>query len=404
MTTLEEDFADFIATPWDDRAPLFQRMRTEARVFRTAEGVYHFSRYEDVDIVAREVLAKLSRHSEGRQINYVARAVPGPAQLLMSRVIGFGTPEDNVRLRRLVSKAFSPRSVMAMRDQIDEIAARLTSQLVAQGGGDLVSQVTLPFPIEVIAGMLGMGPQHYEGLRAIGDAIVKMNQIHSSEEVIDEADAEAVRFRNMILELVEERRANPGDDLLSLLIAAEEAGDRLTLDELVSTCFVLTGAGHETTANLVGSLTYHLLKDGRRLWDEVREDPGLIPQVVEEGLRFESPLQGANIWWPVTDMQVAGTDIAAGEKVTLWFAAANRDPEVFDNPDTFDIHRTKNPHLGFATGAHFCLGANLARMEAAAALRELITQAPDLQLVSETPSWAPLARHRGLTTLPVTCS
>jgi cytochrome P450 len=400
MATLDADLADFLTRPWDDPAPLFHRMQDEAPVLRGADGLWHVTRYADVDAVARERDAKYTRNSGGRDVGFVRVDPPGPAQLLLARSMGFGTHDDHKRLRRLVSKAFTPRSVARMADEIGQRARRLAAGLAASGGGDLVADFSLQLPIETIAGMFGMGAEHHHQLHSIGVAMVSVLDFAATDETRARADKEAQEFGDTILGLAAERREHPGDDLLSELVAAEEEGRRLSREELVSACFQLTAAGHETTMNLVSNLVYTLLRDRRR-WEEVCGRPELIPDAVEEGLRYESPLRATVQRWPLTDTRIGGTPIAAGEKVVSWIGAANRDPSVFENPDQFDLHRTANPHLAFSAGTHYCLGANLARLEATAALRELTTQLPDLELVTDKPSWLASFTTRGLTTLPV---
>ncbi len=192
--------------------------------------------------------------------------------------------------------------------------------------------------------MFGMGSEHHRSLEAIGHAIVQFLEVSATEEARAHADDETLRFTELVTGLAAQRRADPGDDLLTALVMAEDAGDHLTADELVSACFILTAAGHETTTNLIGNLAYTLLADRDR-WDAVCADPTLVPSAVEETLRFESPFRAIVTQWPVEDTEVAGTTIRAGERVSLWMGAANRDPEAFTDPDRFDLERTPNRHL-----------------------------------------------------------
>ncbi|GAA2819344.1 cytochrome P450 [Saccharopolyspora taberi] len=303
-------------------------------------------------------------------------------------------PPVHTRLRRSISAAFARGHVERLRPWIGAVADSLVADLLARGGGDLVEGVAAPLPVQVIAELLGVPESDRGDLRPWSNAIVKMYEPGLPAERRAEAETAAAEFAGYLRELADERRSQPRDDMVSDLVAAEQ----LSPDEVVGTAVLLLMAGHEASVNLVGNGVLALLRHPDQ-WRRLLADPGLIPTAVDELIRFDSPLQLFERT-AVEDVVVAGHPVAAGTKIAALLGAAARDPLVFDAPDSLDVGRSPNPHLGFGAGIHYCLGAPLARLEAAAALDALVRRAPGLRLAGE-PLRRPEFVIRGLRTLPV---
>ncbi|WPB91890.1 cytochrome P450 [Streptomyces malaysiensis] len=291
-------------------------------------------------------------------------------------------PPDHTRLRRLVSKAFTPRTVEALVPTIQRLAGELVDSFVASGGGDLIAAVAEPLPVAVIAEMLGIPPADRPALRPWSAEICGMYELSPSEETARRAVRASVEFSAYLRGLIDERRKSPGDDLISGLIAAHDEGDRLTEQEMISTCVLLLNAGHEATVNSTGNGWWALFRHPEQL-AALRADPdALLPTAVDELLRFDTPLQLFERW-VLEDIEVGGTVIPRGSEVALLFGSANRDPARFDRPDDLDLSRADNPHVSFGAGIHYCLGAPLARLELMASFGALLRKAPGMRLVGE---------------------
>ncbi|MCQ6252449.1 cytochrome P450 [Streptomyces malaysiensis] len=291
-------------------------------------------------------------------------------------------PPDHTRLRRLVSKAFTPRTVEALVPTIQRLAGELVDSFVASGGGDLIAAVAEPLPVAVIAEMLGIPPADRPALRPWSAEICGMYELSPSEETARRAVRASVEFSAYLRGLIDERRKSPGDDLISGLIAAYDEGDRLTEQEMISTCVLLLNAGHEATVNSTGNGWWALFRHPEQL-AALRADPdALLPTAVDELLRFDTPLQLFERW-VLEDIEVGGTVIPRGGEVALLFGSANRDPARFDRPDDLDLFRADNPHVSFGAGIHYCLGAPLARLELMASFGALLREAPGMRLVRE---------------------
>ncbi|MEK9519675.1 cytochrome P450 [Streptomyces sp. adm13(2018)] len=282
---------------------------------------------------------------------------------------------DHSRIRRLVSKAFTPRTVEDLAPTVRRLAADLVGALVAAGGGDLQAAVAEPLPVAVIAEMLGVPEADEERarLRPWSAAICGMFELNPSEETARRAVEASVEFSDYLRELIARRRREPGDDLISSLIAVEG----LTEQETVSTCVLLLNAGHEATVNTTVGGWRTLLEH------DVRPDPEKLSTAVEELLRYDTPLQMFERW-VLDDIEIGGQVIPRGSEVALLFGSANRDPARFGpTADALDLTRADNPHLTFGAGIHYCLGAPLARLELTAVFTELLRQAPHLRLAAE---------------------
>ncbi|MGW0538463.1 cytochrome P450 [Streptomyces sp. NPDC003032] len=305
----------------------------------------------------------------------------------------------HTRIRRLVSKAFTPRTVDRLRPYVDEWADVLVRDLVADGGGDLAARVAEPLPVAVIAEMLGIPESDRPLLRPWSAAICGMYELNPSEETADRAVSASIEFTAYLREVVATRRERPGDDLVSGLIAAYEDGESLSEQEMISTCVLLLNAGHEATVNATVNGWYALFRHPAQL-AALRAVPArLISTAVEELMRYDTPLQLFERW-VLDDIEIGGTTIPRGSELALLFGSANHDPAVFTRPGELDLTRRDNPHISFSAGLHYCIGAPLARMELAASMRALLRRAPSLRLAAE-PRRGPNFVIRGLQELLV---
>ncbi|WP_328692975.1 cytochrome P450 [Streptomyces phaeochromogenes] len=302
-------------------------------------------------------------------------------------------PPDHTRIRRLVSKAFTPRTVERLRPYVDGLASELVGELVAAGGGDLLTVVAEPLPVAVIAEMLGIPEPERAQLRPWSADICGMYELSPSEETAEKAVRASVEFTEFLRELIAVRRKEPGDDLVSGLIAAYDEGDRLSEQEMISTCVLLLNAGHEATVNATVNGWWALFRNPGQL-AALRADRGLVGTAVEELMRYDTPLQLFERW-VLDEIEVDGTVIPRGSEVALLFGSANHDPAVFAEPESLDLSRPENPHISFSAGIHYCIGAPLARIELAASMGALLDQAPSLRLAAE-PERKPNFVIRGL--------
>ena len=290
-------------------------------------------------------------------------------------------PPDHTRLRGLVSRAFTPRSVSLWHGRVQEIADRLLDAVSGQDRFDLIADLGYPLPVTVIAEMLGVPAEDMDRFESWSNDIALV-----VEPILTRSQVERVRRATEELfvyfeTIVEARQREPRDDLVSALLAAEEEGDRLTREELLSTMLLILVAGNETTRNLIGNGMLALLRHPDQL-QRLRDDPGLLEPAVDELLRYDSPVQldGRVVR---EDVEMGGKRLRAGQKAIALIGAANRDPEAFENPDALDIGRKGKSHLSFGRGIHYCLGASLAVMEARVAFRGLLDRFPSIRLADE---------------------
>ncbi|MFB8245364.1 cytochrome P450 [Streptomyces sp. NPDC055952] len=307
-------------------------------------------------------------------------------------------PPDHTRIRRLVSKAFTPRTVERLKPYVRTLAGELVSALADAGGGDLLTDVAEPLPVAVIAEMLGIPESDRAPLRPWSADICGMYELNPSEETAARAVRASVEFSAYLRELIAARRKEPGDDLVSGLIAAHDEGDRLTEQEMISTCVLLLNAGHEATVNATVNGWFALFRNPAEL-RRLRADHSLVPSAVEELMRYDTPLQLFERW-VLDDIEIAGTTIPRGTEIAMLFGSANHDPAVFDHPSALDLGRRDNPHISFSAGIHYCIGAPLARIELAASMQALLERTPTLRLAQE-PARKPNFVIRGLEGLAV---
>ncbi len=312
-------------------------------------------------------------------------------------------PPEHTRLRRLISSAFARGHVERLRPWVEELARSLVDELVERSGGsepvDLLAGMAEQLPVAVIAELLGVPEADRPLLRPWSNAIVKMYEYGRTTEIEDSAERAADEFVAYLRELAAERRKNLGEDLVSHLVSMRDAdGDRLTEDELVTTCILLLNAGHEATVNVSGNGTLALLRHPEQL-QRLRADRALLPTAIEEFMRYDSPLQLFERT-ATEDVEIGGITVERGQKIAALLGAANRDPAVFAEPDTFDVGRTDNGHITFGAGVHFCIGAPLARVELQASFGALLDRTTTFELGGE-PERRPEFVIRGLQTLPV---
>ncbi|MBX9582054.1 MAG: cytochrome P450 [Gemmataceae bacterium] len=381
----------------------YARLREAAPVQRAAmpdgQSVWLSTRYADVEAAfADPRLVKDPRNACSPEQLARLPARPEAARYVRTNMLS-RDPPDHTRLRRLVSKAFTPRMVEHLRPRVQAIADALLDAVAGRGEMDVIDEYAFPLPITVIAEMLGIPAADRDRFRAWSHAILAALPPMPAGPA---AGAAADGLREFLEGRFEERRRAPADDLITGLLQAEEAGDRLSKEELQGMAYLLLVAGYETTANLIGNGTHALLVNPDQL-AKLRADPALLPSAVEELVRFSPPGTTSTLRYAAEDVAVGGAVIPKGEMVIAVIAAANRDPARFPSPDTLDITRADNKHLSFGHGIHYCLGAPLARLEGEIALGTLLRRMPDLRLgvAPEAVTWRPHIVLRGLAKLPV---
>jgi cytochrome P450 len=308
-------------------------------------------------------------------------------------------PPDHTRLRRLVTKAFTPRTVELLRPRISDIVGIVIEHARGLGEFDLIADLLELVPVTVIAELLGIPESDRQLLRPWSADMTLMFELNPSLEAQRRATDASAAFEAYLRDLARARRARPGDDLISELAAVVEAGgDRLTEDELIGTAVLLLNAGHEASVNGAANSWWALFRHPDAL-ARLRADPALVPTAIEELLRFDTPAPMFERW-VLEDIEIDGIAIRRGEELALQFAAANRDPAAFARPDEIVLDRSPNPYLSFGAGIHYCLGAPLAKVEFDILFRRMITDLPTMELVRE-PHWKPRFILRGLDALAV---
>lgn len=307
--------------------------------------------------------------------------------------------ENHRRLRSIVSKAFTPKVIQGMRRRIEKIAQDLLDNVMPNGQMELVSEYAFPLPITVIAELLGIPLDNQNQFRIWSNAFVRPALTPEEQQESMQLLGE---FAGYMQQLVAERRRQPGSDLLSGLIYAEEGGDRLDESELFSMLILLIVAGHETTVSLIGNSVLALLQHPETL-QEIKSNPEFIPAAIEELLRYDSPVERTLTRFVAQDVEIAGNQLKRGDLVIVILGSANRDETQFASAETLDIHRKQNPHIAFGKGVHYCLGAPLARLEGEIALRVLFQRIPDLtlEIPLEDLEWRDVPLFHSLVRLPV---
>lgn len=368
-----------------DPHPFFHRARAASPVMRTElfgiDGwlVTGFEETEAILKDGRFAKDQWRLRGEDHPPDFPARFVG--AYRTVTRMILFQDPPAHTRMRQLVVKAFAPTMASKLRPEIERACHALLDARAGETVHELIGDFASPLPVGVIAALLGVPEKDGELFRRWSAEFVRLIDLTADPETWERAGAAIAEFEEYILALVDEKRARPCDDLLSALVAVEEQGEKLTLDELVSTCMVLLIAGHETTTNLIGNGYVRLLQHPEQ-YAALAGDPTLMAGAIEEMLRFDPPGLITSRW-PSEDLTFRGHQMRRGEIVMLAIGAANRDPRVVGNPDVFDIRRKPNRHLSFGSGIHYCLGASLGRLETEVAVRTLMARLETPELAAE---------------------
>jgi cytochrome P450 len=391
----------FTFNPFDpdvryDPFPLYARARREHPVY-VHEGLPLASvfRYDDIQTILKDPTTWSNFFPPPPGVEL--RADLPPSMLMQD-------PPEHTRLRGLVNQAFTPRMIRRLEPRMEAIAHELLDAALAQHRVDLVQALTYPLPVIVIAEMIGVPMDHRDQFKDWSDGLVENFGLGllapEPPEVIARELQLIDEMRAYFTDLVAERRAHPREDLLSGLAAAELEGSRLTFDEMLQMLILLLVAGNETTTNLIGNAAVELMRHPDQLAG-LRANPDLLPSAIDEVLRFSSPVQ-VDARHALRRAAVRGQTIEADTNVLLLLGSANRDEAVFDDPDTFDIGRADNRHLAFGFGPHYCLGANLARMEAQVAIRVLLERTTRFQRTDdERLPLHPSFIFRGFTRIPV---
>lgn len=377
----------------DDPYRLLARLREHDPVNQTPFGVWRLTRYDDVVRMLREVPSGV-RFADGTSFGGQAPGLSLPGRFVLQQ-----DPPNHTRLRKLMSQAFRPRATERLRARTEEIVRERLDEVLERGSMDVIADLALPVPSTVICEMMGVPladrPRFTEWTSA---ATHLLAALLSDPEVVARGVEAANKLGEYFTDLIAERRRDLGEDILSDLIRAEEAGDRLSPEELLSQCIGLLIAGFETTIGLIGNGVLALLEHPDQL-AALEADPSLIGSTVEECLRYDGPIL-LTIRIPREDARFGEKTIPANTPVMCMLGAANHDPAHFPDPERFDIRRAGNDHLAFGGGAHFCLGAHLARMETQVAIGALVRRVRGLELANEPRTWGN-SLFRVLGTLPV---
>jgi cytochrome P450 len=392
-----------------DPYPFYAALRASQPVFRlpvgesSGPGVWLLTRHADVHAVLRDARFSVDRRRARIVRENIDRLAIG---MVLGEEGGLRTmlvmdPPDHTRVRGLVSKAFTPRRVAALRPRIEQIIDELLAEPAARGSMDVMADFAAPLPAIVIAELLGVPAEDHREFRQWSSELVSLVGSANPLAIRERLEKAFGRILDYLRGVIAERRRAPADDLISGMIEAQEERDALSDVELLATSNLLLLAGHETTTNLIGNGTLALLRHPDQL-ARLRADRALLPDAIEELLRYDSPVQ-ATVRVATQDVEVGGQKIPAEALVVVGIGAANRDPAVFRDPDRLDLARGGNHHLSFGFGVHFCLGASLARLEAELAFGALLERFPRLELATDAVSHRANLILRGLTALPVHC-
>jgi cytochrome P450 len=382
-----------------DPYPYYHRLRAKDPVHKSPLGFFVASRHPDVSFALRD--KRFGKDFVGRMTRrFGPQVMEEPVYRSMRHWMLQLDPPDHTRLRGLVVKAFTARRVEEMRPRIQQIVDQAIDRVASQGRMDLIADFAFRLPVIVICEMLGIPKEEHElffmGARASGRLL---DPVPLSREEIDAANAGNLATGEYFRSLFELRRRQPGDDLTTQLVQAEEEGSKLSNEELTANIILLFGAGHETTVNLIGNGLLALHRNPEQL-RRLRDDPSLVTNAVEELLRYDSSVQLTSRT-ALQDVELGGVPIAKGESVLCLLGAANRDPAVYPDPDRLDVTRPNIRPLSFGGGIHFCLGAQLARIEGEIAISTLLRRLPGLRIDDvENPDWRQTFVLRGLNRLP----
>jgi cytochrome P450 len=390
LRALPDDF-------YEDPFATYQGLRRWDPVHRCPDGSYFLTRYDDVVAVYGDHHA----WSSDKRVEFAPKFGPSPLYEHHTTSVVFRDPPDHTRIRKLFAPAFTPKALAALEPRVVRFVDGLLDRAAARGGMDVVDDFAAALPVQLIGDMLGVPQEERGPLRGWSLAILGALEPEPGPERLETGNRAVEEFKEYLRRLIADRRRRPSTDpgeILSALLAAEDAGDRLTELELLHQCIFLLNAGHETTTNLIANAVVSLLEHPAELV-RLRAEPGMIGSAVEEFLRFQSPNQLGNRA-AARAAVVGGVAMGEGTLVTLGIGAANRDPAQFPEPDRLDLTRAPNRHLAFITGVHACAGMWLARMEGRVAIGRLVARFPDLRAVGR-PVRARRARFRVVSSFPV---
>jgi hypothetical protein len=392
------DLRDLPEAFYEDPFPTYHALRRWDPVHRGPDGSYFLTRYDDVVAVYQDH----HRFSSDKRVEFAPKFGDSPLYEHHTTSVVFRDPPDHTRIRRLFAPAFTPKALAALEPRVVRLVDALLDRAAAGGGFDVVEDFAAALPIALIGDMLGVPAGERGPLRGWSLAILGALEPAPGTERVDAGNRAVEEFKEYLRRLIAERRRRPSTDpgeILSALLAAEDAGDRLTEVELLHQCIFLLNAGHETTTNLIANAVVSLLEHPAE-HARLRAEPGLLPSAVEEFLRYQSPNQLGNRR-VVADAEVSGVTLPVGTLVTLGIGAANRDPAQFPDPDRLDLGRAPNRHLAFITGIHACAGMWLARMEGRVAIGRLVARFERMRAAGKAVR-APRARFRVVSAFPVT--
>jgi cytochrome P450 len=386
-------FDELIVTPQfvADPYPVMQRLRREDPVYWSdAIGGWILTAYSDILVAFKDTSSFSNENRLGKVLAYLTPEKRATYKAFedhwANKSLLHSDPPDHTRMRAIVTREFTAKVVEQMKPRIQETVDRLIDATLAQGRMDVVSQLAAPLPISIISQILGVPRADHHFFQEWADAILAFQGVNKpSEADISRAQDAIVKLRPYIRGMIEERRREPREDLLGKFVAAEAEGGRISEPELISTCSTLFVAGQETTLSLIASAIYTLLAHPAQL-ELLRQYPELLASAIEETLRYESPVS-RQPRIVKNDIELRGKKLKKGDVVFQMINGGNRDPELFPDPEKFDIQRQNNRHIAFGNGIHFCVGAFLARAEAAIAVGTIFRRLPNLRLVDKKPDW-----------------
>lgn len=404
---------DTTAPLWDplnssfraDPYPWYERLRTLDPVHRIDDHHLVLTRYEDVSRTLRgsEFGRDIDRHSKAPIVDPVMKRRRERQENRSKSILNLDPP-DHTRLRRLVTQAFTPRAVEALRTRTEQMVDDVLARALERGSMEVIDELAFPIPFQVISALLDMPTDRADELRDWSQLLTATLEPTTTLEDLDRADGVMGQLIPYLIEVIEHRRNNLGDDVVSALLTAESEGDRLDMTELIVFVVLLYVAGHETTVNLIGNGLLALLRNPDQL-ERWRNDPALDATAVDELLRFDGPVQ-QTVRVPLEPVSYTGVDgspitVEPGQVVITCLGAANHDPTMFPDPERLILDRPNaHRHMAFASGIHYCLGSSLAKMEATVALSRLIRSADRIELAGE-PTWRDRYTIRGVDHLPI---
>ncbi|OLQ56019.1 cytochrome [Bacillus licheniformis] len=384
--------SEFLKNPY----PFYERLRAVHPIHKGSFLKYpgwYVTGYEEAAAILKDARFKVRTPLPETSIKYQ------DLQCVQNRMMLFQNQPDHRRLRTMASGAFTPRMAECYRSYIDETVRRLLDQVQGEKKMEVISDFAFPLASFVIANIIGVPEEDREQLKDWAASLIQTIDFTRSRKALTEGNHIAVQAMAYFRELIQKRKRHPQQDMISMLLKGKEK-NKLTEEELASTCLLLAIAGHETTVNLISNSILCLIQHPEQLL-KLKESPDLIGSAIEECLRYESPTQmTARV--ASEDIDISGVTIRQGEQVYLLLGAANRDPNRFTNADVFDLTRSPNPHLSFGHGHHVCLGSSLARLEAQIAINTLLHRMPGLKLADTERRYRPLFGFRALEALPVT--